>query len=242
MKTQFSRSAWLGAGLFAAGLLLGLSLSTFILWGEIEVRLDIPYPSSTRLEMKCPLMLSPAESGRVEAVIVNSTVEEVKPVVIVDVNRAVDAPVATQTILLSPRETQSLEWTIDGSNLIFDRLILVNIYQSPYRDNPSRLGSCSILSFNFPGLTGMQTFSLLFATSLASILAGGGLWLYDRWQWNDWSGITQAGIVLGVLMIAALISSVARWWGFTLLFDASIVLLAGVLLTEFILFPRNDMS
>jgi len=242
MNAQLPRLAWLGPLLFTVGVLVGLSLSAVILWGEIEVRLDVPYQGSTGLQMKCPLMLSPAETGNIEAVIVNSTVEEVKPVIIMDINRAKDRPVITQTALLSPKETRPLAWNVDGSNVIFDRLILVNVYQSPYRDNPSRLGSCSILSFSLPGLTGTQTLILLLACSLVGILLGGGLWLYRHWQQGDWSGMPQVGVVLGVLTIAAVLSSVARLWGLTLVFDTLIVLLAGVLITEFGSFTRRDKT
>lgn len=239
MKPHLSFLSPVGFLFFLAGILIGVSLSAVILWGEMEVRLITSYPPSKTLQMKCPFMLSPAESGKVEAVIVNSTDQEVNPMITEDINNAGDSGIASP-ILLAPMASRTLEWTVDGSNVIFGRLILINIFQSPYRDNPSYLGSCSILSFSLFGLTGMQTFNLLFAGSLIGILLGGGLWLYARRQLNDSSPVTQAGVILGVMTLVVLLSSILHWWGLTLFLDALILLCGGIFITEFALFPKRD--
>ncbi|MEW6403353.1 MAG: hypothetical protein AB1649_16275 [Chloroflexota bacterium] len=233
IKSHPSLMSRLGLLLFAVGILTGLSFSVAILWGEIEVRLDVPYQSAASLQMECPLMLSPAETGKIEAVIVNATTRQVKPVVLLDLNRAGIEAAFAQAVPLLPLETQVLTWTVDGSNVIFERLILVNVFQSPYSDNLPRLGYCSILSFSLFGLTGKQTFGLLMTISLIGILFGGGLWLLVCAQTNDQSGFTQPLEVLAVLTILALFTSTVRWWGLTLFLDFLILLLAGILVTEF---------
>ncbi len=241
MKINFLIISRLSFLLFILGVLIGLSLSAGILWGELEVRVDSPYPPSRIMRMNCPLLLSRTESGTVEAVIVNSTTDEIWPTVKQDLNRT-DSPNTTQIVPLAPTATQTLAWTVDGSNLLFNRLILVNIFQEQYRDNPSRLGSCGILILSLFGLSGTQTFDLLFASSLIGILLGGGLWVYARQQLNDWSNLTQAAFFLGALTIAALLSSIIRWWGLTLVFDFLTLLLGGTLLTEFTMSPGGLRS
>jgi hypothetical protein len=178
-------------------------------------------------------MLSPTETGTIEALIVNATGEKAQPNVLLDVNRSPASAIA-QTVPLNPRETQLNQWEINGSNVIFERLILVNIFQSPYSDNPSRLGYCSILSFSLFGLTGRQTLGLLVAGSFLGIVLGGGLWLFVREQSNNLPGMTQPVIVLAVLTLVTLFASLVRWWGLALILVTLIVLLGGVVTTEFL--------
>jgi hypothetical protein len=233
MKLNPPLASALGLALFALGILTALSISLAVVWGEIEVRLDVPYQSTASLKTGCPLMLSPTETGKIEALIVNVTEEKVQPTVLLDVNRRQESA-SVRTVPLNPGEVQLIEWEIDGSNVIFERLILVNVFQSPYSDNLSRLGYCSIVSFSLFGLTGAQTLTLLVVFSLICILLGGGLWLIVRKQSNSRPGITQPLIVLAVLTITALLASIVRWWGLTLLLVTLLVLLGGVLATEFI--------
>src|SRR5687768_4802248 len=77
----------LGALLFLAGVLAGLSLSAAVVWGESEARIYTSYNGEGRLKVQCPLMLSPVESAAVSANIINSSDEEIKPVVSVEVSQ-----------------------------------------------------------------------------------------------------------------------------------------------------------
>jgi len=142
--------------------------------------------------------------------------------------------------LLAPGESETVQWTVDPSDVIFERLILVNILQSQYRANPSRLGSCGIFMFSLLGLTGAQTFALVFALSLFAMLSGGALWLYARWPLNKLgTDIAQLSTVLLVITTLALLTTIPRWWGLTLFFDALILLIFGVIITEFGLFSQK---
>jgi len=227
----------LGALLFFAGVLIGLSLSAVVTWGESEARIYTSYNGDTRLKVKCPLMLSPVESAIVSADIINSTADEIKPVVSAEISHKKLARKVSQTLTLAPGESEVAQWTVDPSDVIFERLILVSILQSRYRDIPSRLGSCGIFLFSLFGLTGAQTFALAFTVSLVAMLSGGALWLYIRWPLNKMATNTaQISIVLLGMTILALLSALPRWWGLTLFFDALIVLIIGVIITEFGLF------
>jgi hypothetical protein len=75
---------------------------------------------------------------------------------------------------------------------------------------------------------------------LILMLAGGALWLNTRRPLDKLSGnIVQINSVLFVLIILALLSTVVRWWGLALFFDALILLVMGVIFTEFILFSQK---
>lgn len=240
MRLKSLVSLWLGALLFLAGVVIGLALSAAVAWAESEAVVYSSYNGEHNLGMKCPLMISPAESGVVSAEIINLTDKEIKPVILVEISHDKAPREISQTISLASRESETVQWTVDSSDVIFARLILVNVLQSRYSDNPSRSGSCGILLFHLFGLTGMQSFAMVFAISLGITLSGGWLWLSARSPLDKLSGnIVQINAVLLGITILALLSTWVRLWGLTLLFDALIVLVLGVIVTEFILFSQK---
>lgn len=231
----------LGVLLFVAGSLGGLSLSAAVLWGEVEARVYSSYSGDRNLQLECPLMISPAESGIVRTEIMNLTDKEIKPVVNAEISQANAARRESQTFILAPGENGKGQWLVTSSDAIFNNLILVNILQSQYSNNPSHWGSCGILLFSLFGLTGMQTFYLLFGGGIMGLLVGGGLWAYVRWPLGQFDlNIAQAGILLAGITTAALISSLLRWWGLILFLDAVSLLVIGVIVVEFILFPKKE--
>lgn len=230
----------LGALLFLAGVLAGLLLSATVVWGESEARIYTSYNGERRLKVQCPLMLSPVESAAVSASIINSSNEEIKPVVSVEVSQPKVPRKESRTLTLAPGGSEAVQWTVDPSDVIFERMILVNILQSQYRDNPSRLGSCGIFILSLFGLPGAQTFALAFAVSLVAMLSGAALWLYVRWPLNRLAtNIAQISTVLFVITILALLTTIPRLWGLTLILDALILLIFGVIITEFGLFSQK---
>ena len=240
MKLRSLLLSLFGALLFLAGVLIGLLLSAVVVWGESEARIYTSYNGERHLKVQCPLMLSPVESAVVSADIINPSDEEIKPVVSVEVSHGKIPRKESQTLLLAPGGSETVQWSVDPSDVIFERLILVNILQSQFRDNPSRLGSCGIFMFSLLGLTGAQTFGLVFAVSLIVMLLGGALWLYVRWPLNNLAtNIAQLSAVLMGITILALFSTLPRLWGLTLIFDALILLIMGVIVTEFGLFSQK---
>ena len=229
--------SWLGALLFIAGVLVGLALSGAVAWGESEARVYSSFNGDSNLAIKCPLILSPAETAAVSAEIVNLTGEDIKPVVTVEISHGKVPREIKKTFSLRSLKSESIEWVVDASDVIFERVILVNVLQSRYSNNPSRSASCGILVFSLFGLTGVQTFGLLLGVSLMLMLAGGGLWLYVRRPLDKFSGsLVQINTILLAVTILALLSTLARWWGLALFFDALILLVVGVIITEFVLF------
>ena len=240
MKLRALLLSLLGALLFLAGVLAGLSLSAAVVWGESEARIYTSYNGERRLKVQCPLMLSPVESAAVSANIINSTDEEIKPVVSVEISHTKVRRKESQTLTLAPGGSEVVQWNVDPSDVIFDRMILVNILQSQYRDNPSRMGSCGIFILSLFGLPGAQTFALVFAISLIAMLSGAALWLYVRWPLNNMAtNIAQISTVLFVITVLALLTTIPRLWGLTLILDALILLIFGVIITEFGLFSQK---
>jgi hypothetical protein len=232
--------SWLGALLFLAGILIGLALSGAYAWGESEARIYSSLNGDVDLSIECPLMMSPRESGVITAEITNLTDEEIRPVVTAEISHEKAPREISQTVSLLSGKSETVEWTVDSSDVIFERLILVNVLQRRYGDNPSHSGSCGILIFSLFGLSGMQTFGLGVAVGIIVMLAGAWLWLYARWPLDKFSGnIVQINVVLLSITIFALLSTWAHWWGLALFFDALILLVMGIILTEFVLFSQK---
>jgi len=229
----------LGIGFFFLGIMLGLALSAGVVWGEIEARLYTSFTATSGLRtLECPLMLAPAESGIVTATFDNLTDELAKPVIRLETSHPGGARQTSQALSLAPGTTQTLNWTVGADDAIFGRLILVSVYQSQYRQLPSRLGCCGILVLGLFGLSGSQTFTLTFAVSILGLMVGGALWLLRmRSLGGPVLAVTNAGGVLAAIVLAGMLSALPRWWGLTLFCLALTVLMIGVIVTEFILFP-----
>jgi hypothetical protein len=228
----------LGGVLFLIGVMLGSLLSSGILWGELEAYSLETGSDGLRLGLDCPLMLSPDESGEVITSITNFTDEIVKPVITAEISVK---PRTDQTLSLAPGEAKSLGWMVDSSARVFDRLILVNLYQGRYSNLEPRQGSCGILVYSLFGMSGAGTFRLIFSLSVVLMILGGSLWLSTRnpLKAADASFRYASGF-LGGLVLASLLSSLQRWWGLILVFNALILLMIGIIITEFIIRPGND--
>ena len=232
--------SFIGVMLFLLGISLGLALSSGVVWGEIEARVYDVNPANLSLKINCPLMLAPGEAGMVRALIANTSNENVTPAISVEISHLGGARQLGETLDLAPGETKPVQWTVDSADIIFNRLILVSIYQSQYRDLPAHIGYCGILQFSLFSLSGMQTFVLLFTLSLIAMLLGAILWFITHNPLDEThSNIAQAGSLIAVTCIAALFSAVPRWWGIALVLDGFSFLAFGLIVVEFTIFPSK---
>ena len=228
---------------FVAGILLQLALSSSMVWAEMEASIYGTPATGSSLNLSCPLMLSSSETGMVTAVITNSLDYQVLPVVTAEISKVGGMQNLSQTLSLAAHETQIVQWPINNSDVIFGRLILVNVIQARYSDLDPRHDFCGILVFNVFNLTGNQSLILIFISGIALILMGGTLWRYIHEPLNDAADqtIKACGGLAGVTTLA-MVSALPRWWGLTLFLDAFALIMISVIFTEFLLFPRDNRS
>ncbi|HEX2696263.1 MAG TPA: hypothetical protein VHM28_01055, partial [Anaerolineales bacterium] len=162
--------------LFLAGIALDIALSSGVVWAELEASLYGTQSDDASLALACPVILSRIETGSVSTSVTNTLDQDVLPVVIAEISSANGPQSSNQTLSLTAHESQSLQWSVNATNIIFGRLILVNISQRRYSDLDPHQGSCGILVLNFFNLTGKEILGLIFFGSLALILIGGILW------------------------------------------------------------------
>ena len=241
MKTRSNVIPILGIVLFLTGVFLGLSLSSVIVWGELEASIDAMPVGAESMLLRCPLMLSFSETGNIYAEIINHTDEEIKPLVIAEIGQPYTAREIRQMFMLDAREVEVAQWSVNSSESVFGRLILVNILQSRYSNNPPRWGSCGIFLIDLFGLTGKQSFYLIFFTSIICIVIGSELFHISLKNPSETSKkMVHAGNLLAASIIFALILSIPRWWGLALMLDAFSLLAVGVIFTDFILLPHKN--
>ena len=235
MNNQPVLKQWLGTLLFLIGTAIGLTLSGFMTWGEMESNLAITLPDAKGLELSCPLMLAYNETGTVQAVIVNDTEREIKPVVKAGFGQP--DSLAQQKIeaayVLAPKKTQSIQYTIDASQSAFGRIIPVNIIQSRYSRNAPRWGACGVLLFSLFGMNGASSLALIVVTSLLFLAAGTYLAYPILIARGDaLRSLRQAGGVLAFLTITALISALFRWWGLSIIIEAISLIALGTFIID----------
>ena len=226
--------------IFAAGVLLQLGLSSSIVWAEIEASGFGMQINTSQLNLNCPLMLSSTESGTVVASIVNTLDQQVSPLVTFQASNAAGMRVVSETVSLAPHETKHVSWHVSQSDLIFGRLILVNVIQARDGDLDVRRSFCGILLFNLFNLTGSESLVLIFISSVVLILVGGALWIHISSPLDSFSDqtIKICGGLAGFTTFA-LITALPRWWGLALFLDAFALIILSVIITDFVLFPKT---
>jgi hypothetical protein len=231
----------LGVFLFVSGLAMNLLLSGSLLWGEMEARLYTQRSEGQSLKIQCPLMIAPWETATISTVITNSlTDKDTKPQVNAYISSAEGTREESTTLELAPLESQPLQWTVDRSDVVFSRLILVNILQRPYDDLASRQGACSILMFSLFGLSGNQTLVSFVTAGVFGALLGAGLLFYLHPPLTDFrKNAVKMNAVFLCLVLMGLFTALLRLWGLTLFFDSVALILLTVIITETVLFPQK---
>ena len=241
MKLRSFFLSLLAVLLFLAGIAMELLLSGTLVWAEVEAAIFGTQTTTGGLNLACPLMLSSSESGVVSTLITNSLDQQVSPLVITEISRGGAPQSLSRTLLLAPHQDQTLQWSVDDSDLIFGRLILVNVVQSRYADLDPHGGFCGILVFDLFNLTGYESLVLILIGGFLLILVGGLLWSRLHAPLNELAEQTlkACGGLAGVIALAVL-TALPRWWGLTLFLDAFAWIMLVVLFTDFLLFPGSS--
>jgi hypothetical protein len=230
-----------GVLVYSIGILLGLALCGWYVWGEVEASLLVFHTGDRGIHLLCPLMLSSTEQGSVSAAFNNPTDEEIHPTVQAVISHK-NIPRTESTVLtLAPGQAQKLTWNVNREDKVFGGLILVNVFETSQRNFLSHQGSCSIMFWKFPPFSGKWVFTLFFLICVVTIAGGVLLWLKGNSPLKDMRrSATNAGITLAVVIMVALLLILPRWWILSgLLFLFSIMLIV-IIITQFVLFPEGS--
>jgi hypothetical protein len=234
--------ALMGILLFFGGIAISLSFSATLLWGELEARLYMQQSGDKTLKIECPLVMAAWETAEIKTIVTNSlTDKSTKPQVnaFISQARGKEARYVSDTLELAPLESRAMQWTVNSSDIIFDRLILVNILQRQYNKLPSSQGACSILVYSLFGLNGVNTLYVVVASGILASLLGAILSFFWLRPFSDTlKSFAQVSLLFFALSLLGLFVALFRLWGLTMIFDAAALLAFGAGSIE-ILFKRK---
>jgi len=220
--------------LFWGGFLIGLTLVVTAVWADLEAALFDPSISAQeRLNsLRCPLIMTSGETRQVSASFTN---DRDKPrnvsvrahfttgvVTLIQVNSSEE--------MLEPGETRRLSWPIRMENVVFDRLILVRIFNLRSPSAPARQGTCGILVLNWPSLRGWAITTAALTASLLGMGGGALLWIraHQPLDVSERKTAVMLAMMAGFILIG-LTAGAMGWWlpGTGLLILLFILMLAG---------------
>ncbi len=180
-KNRLALPALLGLLVFLIGTLSGILFNGMAVWADFEASLfDSSLTADRTLSaLSCPIFIGRNETGRILAQVSNSLDRPIAPLVrghisegLVTLRRQVNFKPS-----LEPGETKTVEWEVTSEDAVWNRFILFRAYQFAVYPQPSRTGSCGVISTNLP-IPGNWITGLVVAISLAG--TGGGFWLRSR--------------------------------------------------------------
>ena len=216
MNLFSKRGRTLGILLFSSGMLVNILFFALLTWPGVEAYNYFGYkPAQQGLtSLRCPFFLTTHETGQVTASYSNPSRLTLNPQFQVEISspdlsdRMVDTSPA-----IAPGETKQLQWAITSNDLVFGRMILAEVYQSPVYNTPDRVGRCGTLWVDAPQLTGMQIFIGMLITGL--LLTGLGWWLWMKNTPSNRAGrstVMSAMLALTAIVLVGMIAGILGWW------------------------------
>ena len=191
---------------------------------------------ATLRTLRCPLMMTTAETGTVTATFTNPFERPTEFTIRTHISRGyvtLMREIFTK-LPLDPGEKQTLELTVTPDDAAYGRLVLVNMRLYPKYPYPARTGTCGILVINESNLTGNQVFAFTLVVSLLSMVVGLSLWVTgDRPLSGLGLDVTRAMSALIVCVLAGTIVGLFGWWVFGVIIFMITVLLIGTIIGFF---------
>lgn len=203
--------------IFAVGVILGLGLIAIPVVADLEAALFDPgIQTRARLtSLRCPVVISRDETATVSARLKNTLDRNTSFFVRVHVTDGFVTLMRENTfrLELAPGEAQRVEWTINASDAVFERLVLVRATARGGYPLPQRGATCGVMVLGVPFLTGNQAYAAGLVVSLSCIVAGGWLWLSNhRDMMNAQIQITRFMGLLTAAVAVGLFLGLMRWW------------------------------
>ncbi len=226
--------------IYCLGLLLGLGLSGWYVWGEVEASLFIPRTGEVTLtSLKCPLMIGANETGLTSATFRNPTMAVIHPTVTAQISHGLYLyPRSEKTVLdLAPGEIKRVYWQVSPEDRTFRWLILVNVYETPQPNTSSQQGSCGILYSPLRGISGGALSLLIAAAALLGMVLGQAFWRSPAAHPKEIGQNPGSAVaVLTGIVALSMLFILPRWWVLSGFFFFAAIMLIGIIFTEFVLF------
>jgi hypothetical protein len=237
MKTSPKWIRISGIFFFSISVLLGTAIFALINWAALEAFFYFGYgpPADKPLTtLKCPPVMTAAETGSVSMFYTNPSDLTALPVVRTDISSFGLIRTERSQPSFGPGETRRLRWELTPGDVVFGHLILVQVNVSAYSDLPSRAGTCGTLFVNLSRLTGVQVLAIALTGWLSSALLGWGLWLAG--SRNIRGRVQNASTIMLFLtadILVGMLVGYMGWWGAGLACLVLVVLLSVAVISYY---------
>jgi hypothetical protein len=220
----------LGVILFSAGILVGMLMFIFMNWAYFEAAFyfgPMATADKSLTSLRCPLLLTSAESGEVTMRLTNTTAKDLSISIQIEKSFYGAATLDKADYPVAAGATESINWAVTPDNLVFGHLVMARVYQYHSYTLPSRSRTCGTVVAPVSGLSGIQVFIILLVFSLGGMASGWMLWLAGNRPLKG-EGIiaTRAMLFFTAVVLLGLLGGFVGWWMLGLVCAA-----AGVLLT-----------
>ena len=231
----------LGVALYALGILLIIALAATAVVGDMEASLfDAAIrPEETLRSMRCPVLITRDQVGRVSARFENTGQRPVARAIRVHISQGFVTLFREEDVKLplQPGERQRLAWEVTADDAAFgSSLILTRISTLRQAPMPSQSNACGIFVVDLPWIGGTLATAAWLTLGLLGIGAGGWLWLRaSRPLTARRRSAGNAMLAVAITTLAALAAGLAGFWVFGVALLAILVLLLIALASQAIL-------
>jgi hypothetical protein len=223
-----------GIILFLAGSLLGVVLFTLMNWAYLEADFYFGFagkPDKKLTSLRCPLLMTSGETGRVSARLTNTTNKDLAPIIRTEFSENNFIAIDEKPYQLAAGETRRLSWNVNSDNLAFGHLVLARVHVANTYTLPSYGNACGTVMLDVPGVTGSQLFIIWLAFVLAAMTLGWILWLAgNRPILSEAISVTRAMVLFTVATLLGLaFGIIGEWLGGLFCLVACVLLFISVL-------------
>lgn len=217
------------------GVIAGLFLLIMMVWGDLEASLFSRGLEADKslTSLRCPVFISPQETGLITAKLGNPTDKDWDRFVRVNISEGFVTLTREikSNIPIKAGSSQRVQWEVYPEDAAYHRIIFFRVYVNAKYPYPSIGSSCGILLLDWWGLTGMQILIGL-STVFLGLTAIGFLILKFSTSINEesaWHAINSM-VALAVIVSIGLVVSYFSAWVVGLLLLASALLMSGIII------------
>ena len=235
----------IGVSAFIIGTILLVFIGILSIWSEIEASFfDAALRSKEPLTtLRCPAVITPNGQSFVRGSFTNPDDEPIDLQIRTYITNGYVTLMTEfiRNISLNPGETKTVEIPVYVEDAAYGRLVLVRMHQMKRVPLPYLNGSCGIVVFDLPWISGTQFITL--SLSLGAIFTTGGL-VY--WAINAkpivWDRKRQfvAMMIFAIISFVLTIASLLNWWLLGVLLTVIWILMGVGMIWQFATTPRKD--
>ena len=207
---------------------MGFALAIITIWNQLEA-MSYYFTGAKYAPfhgLRCPVIITPTETGIVTAVFNNPTDREDKVFYKAEISGRPFPRQVENQITVPPHQTKSVQLTVDADDVDLLFFILVKMNILPNAFHPSQEAVCGTMVIDALGLTGAQISTFALSLSFLGIAVGLGVW--QPTTTNLDRNAKRAMQTLGCVVLLAVVTGIMGWWVPAIALSVTTILLAVI--------------